>query len=45
MNATKKHLNDVATRLGVSGRSRMSKDQLVDAIQMANDRETRRSPD
>ncbi|RBY82601.1 cation transport regulator ChaB [Geodermatophilus sp. TF02-6] len=42
-NATKAHLMDVAKRLGVSGRSRMSKDELVDAIQKANDRETRRA--
>ena len=39
-NATKKHLLDVARRLDVRGRSRMSKDELVDAIQKANDRET-----
>jgi cation transport regulator ChaB len=39
-NATKKHLMDVAKRLDVSGRSRMSKDELVDAIQKANDRST-----
>jgi cation transport regulator ChaB len=39
-NATKKHLMDVAKKLDVSGRSRMSKDELVDAIQKANDRKT-----
>jgi cation transport regulator ChaB len=39
-NATKEHLMDVAKRLDVSGRSRMTKDELVDAIQKANDRET-----
>ena len=39
-NATKEHLMDVAKRLDVSGRSRMSKDELVDAIQKANDRAT-----
>ncbi len=39
-NATKKHLVDVAKRLDVRGRSRMTKDELVDAIQKANDRET-----
>jgi cation transport regulator ChaB len=39
-NATKKHLMDVAKRLDVSGRSRMTKDELVDAIQKANNRET-----
>ena len=39
-NATKAHLMDVAKRLDVTGRSRMTKDELVDAIQRANDRET-----
>jgi cation transport regulator ChaB len=39
-NATKKHLMDVARRLDVSGRSTMSKGELVDAIQKANDRKT-----
>src|SRR5918998_400891 len=39
-NATREHLMDVAKRLDVSGRSRMSKDELVDAIQKANDRAT-----
>ena len=42
-NATKEHLYDVAKRLDVPGRSRMNKDELVDAIQKANDRETRKS--
>jgi cation transport regulator ChaB len=42
-NATKKHLLDVAKRLDVSGRSRMTKDELVDAIQKENDRRTRRA--
>jgi cation transport regulator ChaB len=42
-NATKKHLMDVARRLDVSGRSRMSKGELVDAIKKANDRKTARS--
>jgi hypothetical protein len=42
-NASKKHLLDVARRLEVRGRSSMSKDELVEAIQKANDRETRRS--
>jgi cation transport regulator ChaB len=40
-NATKEHLMDVARRMDVSGRSSMTKDELVDAIQKANDRETR----
>jgi cation transport regulator ChaB len=39
-NATKEHLMDVAKRLDVHGRSTMSKDELVDAIQKANDRKT-----
>jgi cation transport regulator ChaB len=42
-NASKAHLLDVAKRLGVTGRSRMTKSELVDAIQKANDRETRRA--
>ena len=42
-NASKKHLYEVATRLGVTGRSRMTKDELVEAIKKANARETRRS--
>ena len=44
-NASKKHLYDIATRLGVTGRSRMTKDELVEAIKKANARETRRSRD
>ncbi len=39
-NATKEHLMEVAKRLDISGRSRMRKDELVDAIQKANDRRT-----
>ncbi|MFL6153461.1 MAG: ChaB family protein [Ornithinibacter sp.] len=39
-NASKKHLEDVARRLEIRGRSRMTKDQLVEAIQKANDRST-----
>jgi hypothetical protein len=42
-NASKKHLYDVAKRLGVTGRSRMTKDELVDAIKKANRRKSRRS--
>jgi cation transport regulator ChaB len=42
-NASKAHLYEVATRLGVTGRSKMTKDQLVDAIQKANAKETRKS--
>jgi cation transport regulator ChaB len=42
-NASKAHLMDVARRLDVPGRSRMTKDQLVEAIRKANQRETRKS--
>lgn len=42
-NASKAHLLDVARRLEVKGRSRMSKPQLVDAIMAANRRESARS--
>ena len=37
-NASKKHLYELATRLEVTGRSRMTKAELVDALQKANDR-------
>jgi cation transport regulator ChaB len=40
-NASKAHLLEVAKRLDVRGRSRMTKDELVDAIQKANDRASR----
>ena len=39
-NASKKHLEDVARRLQIRGRSRMTKDELVEAIQKANDHST-----
>ncbi|WP_127125645.1 ChaB family protein [Georgenia sp. SYP-B2076] len=42
-NASKEHLYDVAKRLDIPGRSSMSKEELVDAIQKANDRETRKN--
>ncbi len=42
-NATKKHLMDLARRLEIRGRSSMSKDQLVEAIQKANQRATARA--
>lgn len=42
-NASKKHLMDVAKRLDVTGRSRMTKDELVEAIGRANDRQSARS--
>ena len=41
-NASKAHLYELAKRLDVPGRSNMSKDELVEAIQRANDRETAR---
>ena len=44
-NASKSHLYEVAKRLDVKGRSKMDKGELVDAIQRANDRETRRARD
>jgi cation transport regulator ChaB len=37
-NASKAHLMDIARRLDVHGRSTMTKDELVDAIQKANRR-------
>jgi|SRR6478735_6035189 cation transport regulator ChaB len=42
-NATKAHLMEVAKRLDVPGRSRMNKDDLVEAIKKANRKETRES--
>ncbi|MBO3743658.1 ChaB family protein [Actinoplanes flavus] len=42
-NASKEHLLGVARKLDISGRSRMTKAELVDAIQKANTRETRRA--
>ncbi|MCS6582444.1 MULTISPECIES: ChaB family protein [Curtobacterium] len=39
-NASKAHLMDLAKRLDVSGRSKMTKDELVEAIGKANDRAT-----
>ena len=39
-NASKSHLMDVAKRLDVRGRSRMTKDELVEAINKANNRES-----
>ena len=40
-NASKKHLMELARRLDVSGRSTMSKQELVEALQKANDKATR----
>jgi len=42
-NASKAHLYELATRLGVTGRSRMTKTELVDALQKANDRSSARA--
>jgi cation transport regulator ChaB len=42
-NASKQHLMDLAKRLDINGRSRMTKAELVDAIQKANDRSTRKA--
>jgi cation transport regulator ChaB len=42
-NASKQHLMDQAKKLDISGRSRMTKPELVDAIQRANQRATRRA--
>jgi hypothetical protein len=42
-NASKKHLYDVASRLGIQGRSRMDKAELVEAIKKANRRESAKS--
>ncbi|MFF0311833.1 ChaB family protein [Streptosporangium sp. NPDC004379] len=41
--ASKQHLYEVAKRLDVSGRSSMSKEELVDAIKKANRRATAKS--
>jgi gamma-glutamyl-gamma-aminobutyrate hydrolase PuuD len=40
VNASKQHLYDVAKKLDISGRSSMGKDELVEAIEKANTRET-----
>jgi len=42
-NASKQHLYELAQRLDVPGRSSMSKQELVDALQKANEKQTRRS--
>lgn len=38
--ASKEHLMELARRLGVRGRSSMTKEQLVQALEKANDRRT-----
>jgi hypothetical protein len=42
-NASKAHLMEVAKRLDIAGRSRMTKPELVDAIQKANRRSDRKA--
>lgn len=42
-NASKKHLLDLAKRLDIKGRSRMTKSELVEALQRANNRESARA--
>lgn len=42
-NASKAHLMDVARRLEIRGRSSMTKDELVDAIQKENAKDTRKA--
>jgi hypothetical protein len=42
-NASKKHLYELATRMQIKGRSSMTKQHLVDALQRANSRESARS--
>jgi len=42
-NASKQHLYELATRLEVRGRGRMTKKQLVEALQKANDRASARA--
>lgn len=42
-NASKSHLYDVAKRLDISGRSNMSKQELVAAIKKENTRRTRKA--
>jgi cation transport regulator ChaB len=42
-NATKDHLLSLAKKLDISGRTKMKKKELVDAIQKANDKQTARA--
>jgi cation transport regulator ChaB len=42
-NASKEHLYEIAKELDISGRSSMSKKELVEAIQKANDKKSRKA--
>jgi cation transport regulator ChaB len=42
-NASKEHLKKVAKKLDIGGRSKMTKSELVDAIQKANRKSTRKA--
>ena len=42
-NASRKHLYDLAAKLEVKGRSTMNKDELVEALQKANNRSSAKS--
>ncbi|MDP9392817.1 MAG: Rho termination factor N-terminal domain-containing protein, partial [Actinomycetota bacterium] len=42
-NASKAHLLDLAKRMGVRGRSKMTKGELVEALRKANDAATARA--
>ena len=42
-NASKRHLQKVARELDICGRSSMTKDELIDAIEKANNRESRKA--
>ncbi len=39
-NATKEHLYELAQKLDISGRSDMTKNELIEALQKANDKKT-----
>ncbi|MCC3289730.1 ChaB family protein [Arthrobacter sp. zg-Y1110] len=42
-NASKAHLYDLASRLDIPGRSKMTKDELVEALQKASEKQTRKA--